>query len=142
MPKLGIFTGSSPNDGLGDSLLEAGIKINSNFNEIYTSIGSGTTLTNTINYSSFSGVSTYASSSGISTISTYATSSGISTVSQGLTGSPNISVNSVSASGIITALNGFITSSDFPGGSVQINVSGSVLTFNVVGVGSTNLNLY
>ena len=44
MAKLGISTGSSPNDGLGDSLLEGAVKINSNFDEIYNAVGNGTTL--------------------------------------------------------------------------------------------------
>ena len=44
MAKLGISTGSAPNDGTGDSLLDGAIKVNSNFNEIYTAIGDGTTL--------------------------------------------------------------------------------------------------
>ena len=48
MSKLGISTGSSPNDGLGDSLLDGAIKINSNFDEIYSAIGNGTSITNTI----------------------------------------------------------------------------------------------
>jgi hypothetical protein len=46
MAKLGINTGTSPNDGTGDSLLQGAIKINSNFNEIYSAIGNGTTITN------------------------------------------------------------------------------------------------
>lgn len=44
MARQGISTGSSPNDGLGDSLLAGAIKINSNFTEIYNVIGNGTTL--------------------------------------------------------------------------------------------------
>lgn len=44
MSKLGINTGSSPNDGTGNSLLEAGIIINSNFNEIYSVIGDGSNI--------------------------------------------------------------------------------------------------
>lgn len=50
MAKLGINTGSSPNDGLGDSLLSGALKINSNFNEIYNAIGNGTSITNTISF--------------------------------------------------------------------------------------------
>jgi len=42
-------------------------------------------------------------------------------------------------SGIVTATNGF---SSGTGGAVQISVSGSVLTFNVPGVGTTSLTLY
>jgi len=44
MAKQGISTGTSPNDGLGDSLLSGAVKINSNFTEIYNTIGDGTNL--------------------------------------------------------------------------------------------------
>lgn len=44
MAKLGINTGSIPNDGTGDSMLAGAVKINSNFNEIYTLLGDGTNL--------------------------------------------------------------------------------------------------
>lgn len=44
MAKLGISTGTIPNDGTGDTLLAAAVKINSNFNEIYSAIGNGTTI--------------------------------------------------------------------------------------------------
>ena len=44
MAKLGISTGSQPNDGTGDSLIDGAVKANSNFDEIYTTIGDGTTL--------------------------------------------------------------------------------------------------
>ena len=142
MAKLGISTGTSPNDGTGDTLLEGAAKINSNFDEIYASIGDGTSLTNSIAYSSNSGISTYSQTSGVSTTSGYSSISGISTLSQGLTGSPGISVTSINCSGIITASDGFISSSDAAGKSVQFILSGSLLTLNVVGVGSTNFNLY
>lgn len=141
MAKLGIITGTNPNDGTGDTLLTGAYKINSNFDEIYASIGNGTNLTNTIGYASSAGSALYANVSGISTNAGYATTSGISTTSQGLTGSPNITVNSVSSSGIVTA-SGFITNTDLAGRSVEITVIGSILTFNVVGLGSTNLTLY
>ena len=45
MSKLGIGTGITPDDGNGDSLLEGAVKINSNFNEIYSYFGDGTNLT-------------------------------------------------------------------------------------------------
>jgi hypothetical protein len=45
MAKLGISTGTVPDDGLGDSLLDGAVKINSNFDEIYTYFGDGTNLT-------------------------------------------------------------------------------------------------
>lgn len=144
MAKLGISTGSSPNDGTGDTLLSGAVKINSNFNEIYSCIGNGTSITNSIAYSILSGVSTYSQSSGIATYSQssgiatssqYSNVSGISTLSQNLTGNPNVSV------GIVTASGGFITSSVTAGKSVQLLLSGNVLTLNVVGVGSTNFQL-
>jgi hypothetical protein len=73
MARQGIFTGSSPNDGTGDSLLVGASKINQNFSEIYSAFGNGNNL------------------------ESYVNSSGISTVSQGLTGSPNITVNRIVA---------------------------------------------
>lgn len=45
MAKLGINTGTTPNDGTGDSLLAGAIKINSNFDELYDLLGDGTSLT-------------------------------------------------------------------------------------------------
>lgn len=44
MAKLGINTGSAPNDGTGDSLSAGAIKINANFDEVYGAIGDGTNL--------------------------------------------------------------------------------------------------
>ena len=40
-----INTGIIPNDGQGDSLRSAGGKMNNNFEELYTALGNGTTLT-------------------------------------------------------------------------------------------------
>lgn len=45
MAKLGIGTGIVPDDGTGDSLLDGAVKINSNFDDIYTYFGDGTNLT-------------------------------------------------------------------------------------------------
>src|SRR5210317_2138022 len=45
MAKQSINIGSVPNDGTGSTLRDAGDLINDNFNEIYTAIGDGTTLT-------------------------------------------------------------------------------------------------
>ena len=44
MAKLGISTGTTPNDGTGDSLLVGAGKINDNFDEVYGKLGDGTTL--------------------------------------------------------------------------------------------------
>jgi len=45
MAKLGINTGSAPNAGDGDTLFAGAVKINSNFDEIYTFLGAGSTDT-------------------------------------------------------------------------------------------------
>ena len=45
MAYQGIGTGTTPNDNTGDSLLEGAIKINSNFEEIYSALGDGTNIT-------------------------------------------------------------------------------------------------
>ena len=44
MARQGIYTGTSPNDGTGDSLLDGAVKINDNFSEVYTLLGDGTAL--------------------------------------------------------------------------------------------------
>jgi hypothetical protein len=44
MAYQGISTGTTPNDNSGDSLLTGAVKINSNFTEIYTALGDGSTL--------------------------------------------------------------------------------------------------
>ena len=44
MARLGISTGTTPNDGTGDSLIDGADKINKNFEEIYNAIGNGTTI--------------------------------------------------------------------------------------------------
>jgi hypothetical protein len=61
MAYQGISTGTIPNDGTGDTLLNAALKINSNFKEIYQSLGNGTNLTNTINNTTLIGVTTTSS---------------------------------------------------------------------------------
>jgi hypothetical protein len=44
MAKSVIGTGSTANDGTGDTLRAAGIKINDNFSEMYTALGDGTAI--------------------------------------------------------------------------------------------------
>ena len=45
MAKQVIGIGTTPNDGTGDTIRGGGDKINDNFNEIYTLLGTGTALT-------------------------------------------------------------------------------------------------
>ena len=64
MARQGIFTGFTPNDGLGDSLALGASKVNQNFSEIYTTFGDGTNLS--VNAGS-AGTWTKAGNSGIYT---------------------------------------------------------------------------
>ena len=52
MAKLIINNGTSANDGTGDPLRNAATKINANFDEIYNSIGNGTAILFSIDFSS------------------------------------------------------------------------------------------
>lgn len=44
MAYQGISTGTGPNQGNGDTLVDGAVKINSNFSEIYNALGDGSTL--------------------------------------------------------------------------------------------------
>ena len=44
MARQGINTGTSPNSGTGDTLIDGGVKINDNFIEVYGLLGDGTNL--------------------------------------------------------------------------------------------------
>ena len=65
MARQGIGTGTSSNDGTGDSLREGAGKINSNFSEIYNYFGDGTSL----NFATSSSSKWDTISSGIATVS-------------------------------------------------------------------------
>lgn len=39
MPYIGINTGTTPNDGTGDTLIDGAVKINQQFQELYASVG-------------------------------------------------------------------------------------------------------
>lgn len=69
MAKQGISTGSTPNDGTGDTLLAATLKINSNFNEVYNVFGDGNNLVSFVSYATTAG---YSTACGIASTSTYA----------------------------------------------------------------------
>ena len=44
MAYQGISTGTGPNQGNGDTLVDGAIKINANFGEIYTALGNGSVI--------------------------------------------------------------------------------------------------
>ena len=49
-----ILTGSSANDGTGDTLRDGAIKVNANILEIYNKLGNGTNLSSQISRSAYS----------------------------------------------------------------------------------------
>ena len=59
MAKLGIFTGTSANDTTGNTLAQGAVIINSNFSEIYTALGDGTNITNSLTSITVAGLSTF-----------------------------------------------------------------------------------
>jgi hypothetical protein len=110
MAKLGISTGIVSNDGSGDSLLDGAIKINSNFDDIYTYFGDGTNLTFT------GGVSSQwvTTDVGIHTLSSVGigTTNPISTLTvKGNTSLETLSVSGISTLGAVQVSAGIITSS-------------------------------
>ena len=95
MARLGINTGTNPNDGTGDALRVAMGKINSNFQEIYNTIGNGTSL------------ASYVSSAGIATLAQNLTGNPIINISgslnTGITTTEHIQVRNITSTGVVTA---------------------------------------
>lgn len=107
-----------------------------------TAVGSGLGVTVSLsNYVSNAGIATYATSSGIATD----VIGGIASVTQlnvlGITTLGVVTASNIYSTGIITATNGF-TSGIGVTDPVQITVTDNILTFNVVGVGSTSFTLF
>tara|TARA_S200002703_G_scaffold23614_1_gene20475 strand:+ start:8816 stop:9442 length:627 start_codon:yes stop_codon:yes gene_type:complete len=111
MAKQGIGTGSSPNDGTGDTLLTGAGKINDNFDEVYSVIGDGTTV--------FVGIVTQITAGTNVSIST---AYGSVEVSAGTT--TNIRTNSLNVSGVstVSSLNstGVVTATSFVGNGANL----------------------
>ena len=126
MAKLGISTGSTPNDGTGDSLLDGAVKVNTNFTEIYTTIGDGTTLAVPVtSVSAGTGINVSGSTGNVTITNT------------GIAQTANINADTVSVSGVVTA-------TSFVGSGANIT---GISTLNIVnysgggggsGVGNTN----
>jgi hypothetical protein len=123
MAKLGINTGIVPDDGNGDSLLDGAIKINSNFNEIYSYFGDGTNLTFTGGGVSSQWVTTGA---GIHTLSNV----GIGTTNPRF----KLEVGAVGASGTSLYVNGDArVTGILTVGSASITLNGAT---NIINVGT------
>ena len=127
MAKLGINTGSSPDAGDGDSLLIGALKINSNFDEIYNSIGDGTNLHNSIGYASTAGIATYASVSRVVVKDDGSTVGTAGTIDFGT----GLLVSAVSA-GVVTVTASVGTSSQW------VTTAAGIHTLSNVGIGTTN----
>lgn len=89
MAKQGISTGTTPNDGSGDSLLNGAVKINSNFDEVYAAIGNGSTVSTPVTSITAGDNITVSSSTGAITIT------GI--------GTADIDTDRINVSGVVTA---------------------------------------
>jgi len=107
MAKQGISTGTTPNDGSGDSLLSGAVKINSNFDELYSAIGDGSSLSTPVTSVTAGDNITVTASTGNITIS------GI--------GTGDIDTDRINVSGVVTA-------SSFSGSGVNLtNLPSSAL---------------
>ena len=124
MARQGINTGSAPDAGDGDSLLIGALKINANFSELYTTLGDGTNITNSIGFAATAGIATYANSSRVVIKDSGSTVGTAGTIDFG----NNLTVSAISA-GVVTVTasgSGGIAGIDTTGTSYfnQLNVSG------------------
>ena len=124
----GINTGSAPNDGTGDTLLAGGIKVNSNFTELYSLLGNGSTLavgvvTNTGDASGVTGITTLIQAGSNISVTT---NSGISTIAYtGIANTANINANTVNVSGIVTATSFNGSGASLTGVLTALNLDGA-----------------
>ena len=109
-----IEIGTAANDGTGDTLRVGGDKINDNFSEIYTLLGTGTALT--------SGIS--ATSSVVSLSSPTVT--GVASLADGTAGAPSISNTGDSNTGIFFSAADQVAIST--GGTARVTVSSTAVT--------------
>ena len=135
MAKQGIGTGSSPNDGTGDTLLTGAGKINDNFDEVYGVIGDGTTL--------FVGIVTQITAGTNVSISTAYGSVEVSAGSTANVRSDTLVVTGVSTLGIVTGatyygdgsnLTGMANTSNVRTNSLNVSGVSTVASLNSTGV--------
>ena len=135
MAKQGIGTGSSPNDGTGDTLLTGAGKINDNFDEVYGVIGDGTSL--------FVGIVTQITAGTNVSISTAYGSVEVSAGSTANVRSDTLVVTGVSTLGIVTGatyygdgsnLTGMANTSNVRTNSLNVSGVSTVASLNSTGV--------
>lgn len=135
MSKLGISTGTTPNDGTGDTLLIGAVKINSNFDEIYNYFGDGNNLTFTGGGTSSQWVTTGV---GIHTLSNVGIGTTNPTSALTVKGNTSLETLNVSATTFTNQLvsSGVVTATTFVG-NLTGNVTGTATGLS----GSPNLNV-
>jgi len=151
MAKQLVNIGTAANDSSGDELRVGAIKINDNFNEIYTGFGDGTTLNTTISLGGLTlslGDTDATPAFDLSDATNYPTSSLIGTISNTqLAGSipntklanPNILFRGDAATAITQSLGGTL---QIAGGTgVTTAVSGNTVTITNSGYGSSNFTV-
>lgn len=125
MAKLGINTGSTPNDGTGDTLLAAALKINQNFDEIYNVFGDGTNIEPN-NWTQ--------SGSGIHTISKVGI--GTTNPTSNLTVKGSTSLENLSVSGVST-----LSSVVVGGATTQLVVNGDARITGILTIGTSSITI-
>jgi len=138
MALQGISTGTTPNDGTGDSLLVGAVKVNDNFQEIYDALGDGTSLLTgnpdlTVGFITATGAY-FNGDVGIAGT--------LNLVGNGVT----ITSTGVNVTGVVTASYfqsslGISTNSGTTTAQINVDSTGSQLIITVPGVGSTTLPL-
>jgi hypothetical protein len=142
MAKQTINIGTVPNDGTGSNLRTGGTIINDNFNEIYTAIGNGTTITLTATPTELNllaGQTSLLTTTSISTLQSKTISGSNNTLSNIANGSltnSSFSIRDDSSSAISISLGGTlkiksnagITTSVSGGDTIIINLDNNVLT--------------
>lgn len=164
MALQGISTGTTPNDGTGDSLLVGAVKVNDNFQEIYNALGDGTSLLTgdpdlTVGFITATGASftgdvsiggtlTYEDVTNIDSVGLITARDGISVLGAGITvtgistfyssnNNDNVTINS----GYIQSSLGISTNAGTTTAQINVDSTGSQLIITVPGVGSTTLPL-
>ena len=147
MSKQLINTGQTSNDGTGDTLRQGALKVNANFNEIYTAIGDGLSLNQSdAGYANTAGIATNAQKLNGELPSYYLNYSNFSNTPSVLSLFSNdvgFTTDVVGASGFVAG--GIITATTYHGDGSQLtgissDVAAGVLQSQINALG-TNLNI-
>ena len=126
MARLGINTGTNPNDGTGDTLFSAGDKTNKNFIEIYTAIGDGSTLNSGFVTSITAGDNIIVSGTDDVTITGIAATSDIN--------ADSLVVSGVSTLGVVTGATYYGDGSNLTGITTLIKAGSNITVTTTAGI--------